>query len=428
MRISPTERQDMERRNRERLPAACRALFQGLPAFVLIVSATIAFTPEALAKLKDSESSPIVMVKEEAAPNVLVKTYTKEELSKKMPGNPITNLNQRIISELTGLINNLGNSFRGSDPTAKLEAMKTLAPTDEEINAHHATLRDAPKTRKANHEVIRQFMGTQAQTVGTAAVKSKVPYFGNLGSGFNFDLNFDTFFAESEQKNANSGAVRYSLILKDIQPAKGQDRAAISSDISEELKYAGHADVKWTIGPLMEDHNRKILAEPPMAHQQTEHRSFLGFRIPKFSFKGNVKPENFENLSTVKKDAMPSWLLSLSQTEGYYNMTHRTEFGGKKVSTEHLFRTPVAGSIEVGRRFSDNWDVLQTSAYNILYDKRMPLLSVHYLNVEQRYSADLGTNIGNTSISVSARNEAKGPIKVEADRPESYSVNVTKSF
>ena len=125
---------------------------------------------------------------------------------------------------------------------------------------------------------------------------------------------------------------------------------------------------------------------------------------------------------------MPSWLLSLSQTEGYYNMTHRTEFGGKKVSTEHLFRTPVAGSIEVGRRFSDNWDVLQTSAYNILYDKRMPLLSVHYLNVEQRYSADLGTNIGNTSISVSARNEAKGPIKVEADRPESYSVNVTKSF
>ena len=428
MRISPTERQDMERRNRERLPVACRTLFQGLPAFVLIVSATIAFTPEAFAKMKDTESSSIVMVKEEAAPNTLVKTYTKDELSKKMPGNPITNLNQRLITELTGLINSLGNSLRGTDPEAQLEGMKTLTPSDDEINAHHANLRDAPKTRKANHTGVRQFMGTQAQKVASATVKSKIPYVGTIGTGFNFDLNFDSFFAESNQKNPNSGAVRYSLILKDIQPAKGHDRAAVSSDISEEMKYAGHADVKWTIGPLMEEHNRKILAEPPMALQQKQARTFLGIRIPMFSFKGNVKPEKFDNLSKVKKEAMPSWLFSLAQTEGFYNMTHKTEFSGKKLSTEHLFRTPVAGTIEVGRRFSDNWDVLQTSAYNILYDKRMPLLSVHYLNVEQRYCADLGTTIGNTSVSISARNEAKGVIADETTRPESYSVNVTKSF
>ncbi len=428
MRISPTERQDMDRRNRERLPAACLSLFKGLPAFVLIVSATISFTPEAMAKMKDSESSPIIMVKQEAAPNILVKTYSKEELSKTMPGNPVTNLNQRLMSELTGLINGLRNSFGGSDQAARLDALKTLTPTEDDVNFHHAVLKDAPKTRKADHLAIRQFMGNEAQKVASSAVKSRLPYLGTLGSGFNFDLNFDTFFGESKQKNSHSGQVRYSLILKDIQPAKGENRAAISSDISDELQYAGHADVEWTIGPMMEEHNRKILAEPPMDLQQKDSRSFLGIRIPKFSFKGNVKPENFDNLSKVKKESMPSWLFSLSQTEGFYNMSHRAEFGGKKISTEHLFRTPVAGTIEVGRRFSDNWDVLQTSAYNILYDKRMPLLSVHYLNIEQRYAADVGTTVGGTSVSVTARNKAKGVVDAEANRPESYSVNVTKSF
>jgi hypothetical protein len=427
MRISPTERQNMDRRNRERLPAACRSLFQGLPGFILIVSATITFTPEALAKMQDSESAPIVMVKQEVEPNISTKSYSKEELSKKMPDNPITNLNQRLMTELTGLINGLGSSFRGSKQVKKLDSLKTLTPTDDDINIHHANLRDAPKTRKADHSGIRQFIAGEAQKVATTSVKSRIPYVGSLGSGFNFDLNFDTFFGESKQKNANSGTVRYSLILKDIQTKKGLDRASVSSDVSEELKYAGHADVEWTIGPLMEDHNRKILAEPPMEPQQKEARSFFGIRIPKFSFKGNVKPENFDNFSNINKEDMPSWLFSLSQAEGFYNLSHKAEFGGKAVSTEHLFRTPVAGTIEIGRRFSDKWDVLQTSAYNILYDKRMPLLSVHHLNVEQRYSADLGTTVANTEISVSARNKAKGTVK-EADRPESYSVNVTKSF
>jgi hypothetical protein len=58
----------------------------------------------------------------------------------------------------------------------------------------------------------------------------------------------------------------------------------------------------------------------------------------------------------------------------------------------------------------------------------MPLLSVHYLNIEQRYAADLGTTVGGTSVSVTARNKAKGVVDDEAKRPESYSVNVTKSF
>jgi len=428
MRISPKERQEMDRRNRERLPAAYKTLFQGLPAFVLIVSATISFTPEALAKMKDSESSPIIMIKQESEPNIMVKTYTKEELSKKMPANPITNLNQRLVAELNGLINGVRRNFGGGDQAAQLEALRTLTPTEDDVNFHHALLKDAPQTRKANHLAIRQFMGSEAQKVASSTVKSRLPLIDAFGSGFNFNLDFDTFFGESKQKNPNSGNVRYSLILKDIQPIKGHDRAAISSDLSEDLQYAGHADVEWTIGPLMEEHNRKILAEPPMDLQKKETRTFLGVRIPKFSFKGSVKPENFDNLSKVNKEAMPSWLLSLSQTEGFYNMTHRAEFDGKKVSTEHLFRTPVAGTVEVGRRFSDNWDVLQTSAYNILYDKRMPLVSVHYLNIEQRYSADLGTTVGNTNVSISARDKAKGVVASEADRPESYSINVTKSF
>lgn len=433
MRISPTERQFMDRRAKHRLPAACQKKFKGLPVFVLIVSATLTFSAEALARIQSAdkgESKPMILVKELESSDTYTKTYTKEELNKQLPQNPIISLNQRLMSELTGLLNGVSRSFGGTNQKAALEGLKTLTPTDEQINFHIATLHDEPTTRKANKEAIRSFIGGEAQKVGSAIVKSRLPYIGAIGSGFNFNLDFDSFFSESKQKNEQKGQVRYSLILKDIKPAKkgiGTDRAAIS-DVQHELQYAGHADVEWTIGPLMEDHNRKILTEPPMELTQKKARSFFGLRIPKFSFKGGVRPENMDNLSKVSKESMPTWRFDLAQSEGFYNLIHKSEFSGKKLSTEHLFRTPVAGTVELGRRFSDNWDVLQTSAYNILYDKRMPLLSVHYLNIEQRYAADLGTNVGGAAVSVSARTEAQGTVAAEADRPRQYSVNVTKSF
>jgi hypothetical protein len=422
----------MDRRAKNRLPAASRKQFKGLPVFVLIVSATLTFSAEALARINGADgdtSKPMIIVKEQDGGDTYTKTYTKEELKKKLPANPITSLNQRLMTELTGLLNGVRNSFGGAAQRKSIDGLKTLTPTEEDINFHIATLHDAPETRKANKDAIRSFMGGEAQKVGSSIVKSHLPYVGAIGSGFNFNLDFDTFFSESKTKNEQKGQVRYSLILKDIKPAAkgvGTDRAALS-DAQQEMQFAGHADVEWTIGPLMEDHNRKILTEAPMELEQKKPRSFLGLRIPKFSFKGGVKPENFDNLSKVKKDSMPTWRLDLAQSEGFYNMVHKSDFNGKKISTEHLFRTPVAGTVELGRRFSDNWDVLQTSAYNILYDKRLPLLSVHYLNIEQRYAADLGTNVGGATVSVSARTEATGTVKAE-DKPRQYSVNVTKSF
>lgn len=427
MRISPAERQIMDRRARERLPAALRNMLNGVPAFVLIVSATISFSAEALAKMQSSTEIPAIVVTAQESDTV-TKTYTKEELSKQLPANPLTGLNERLISELTGLINGIGRSLGGSDQRKAIDNLKTLTPTNDNINFHIATLHDSPETRQANSSAIRQFLGGEAQKVGTTAVKAGMPLVGTIGSGFNFNLDFDSFFGESKKKNEQTGKVRYSLILKDIQPAtKSEDRAAIS-DVSQEMQYAGHADVEWTIGPLMEEHNRKILSEPPMELAKNESRSFFGLRIPKFSFKGSVKPENFDNLTKVKKESMPSMRFDLGQSEGFYNLVHKADFKGKKISEEHLFRVPVAGTVELGRRFADNWDVMQTSAYNILYDKRMPLLSVHYLNIEQRYSADLGTKVSDATVSVSARTEAKGKVAKPEEKLRSYSVNVTKSF
>lgn len=417
----------MDRRARNRIPAANRKLFKKMPAFVLIVSATVSFSAEAMAKIQNAESRPVILVKD-ANPDVYTKTYTKDELKKTMPQNPIVGLNTRLMAELSGLINGIGSAFSGSEQRTKLDALKTLTPDEDDVNLHIAALRDAPTTRKANQDDIRQFLGGEAQKVASSKVKSKMPFLGAIGSGFNFNLDFDSFFGESKSKNEKSGNIRYSLILKDIKPAKkGDDRAAIS-DIADEMQYAGHADVEWTIGPLMEEHNRKILSEPPMELDQKKQRSFFGLRIPKFAFKGSVKPENFDNITKVSKDSMPTWRFDLSQVEGFYSMIHTTKFKGEKLSTEHLFRTPVAGTIEVGRRFSDNFEVLQTSAYNILYDKRMPLLSVHYLNVQERYSADLGKKVGGANISLTARTEAKGKVDKEEDRPRNYSLNVTKSF
>ena len=104
---------------------------------------------------------------------------------------------------------------------------------------------------------------------------------------------------------------------------------------------------------------------------------------------------------------------------------------GNKVAQEQTFNIPVAGTLALGRRFSDNWQVVQTSAYNVLFDKRMPLVSVHYMHVEERYKGDIAKQIdASTRIAISGKARATGKVleKGEGDRPEQYSLEYLKTF
>jgi hypothetical protein len=109
-------------------------------------------------------------------------------------------------------------------------------------------------------------------------------------------------------------------------------------------------------------------------------------------------------------------------------MTYRTKMDGDRLSLEHAFKVPLAGTVALGRRFTDSWEVIETSAYNILYDKRLPLLSVHHMNIEQRYKADLAKSYGNHTVGVEARGEAKGELEDETTRPEAFSLTYTNKF
>jgi hypothetical protein len=195
----------------------------------------------------------------------------------------------------------------------------------------------------------------------------------------------------------------------------------------DDLKYAGHAEVKWTIGPLNEDNERPVFTAPPPEGEAVGGR-FGGSKYPRAKFKGNATPENFENLAKVDNKNPPLWRFDIAQEDDLYKLTYRTQMSGKKVNAEHTFRVPIAGTAALGRRFTDNWDVIETSAYNILYDKRLPMLSVHYMHIEQRYKADIAKQFGPTAVGIEGKGKATGKVVAPEDPKEAYSFHVTRDL
>ncbi len=442
MRISPEERRNLNRRLKDRVPAAASAKLKRVPMLVMIVTTTLFVTPEAWARIQSGKAEPAFVIGgvKAAESNFVTKTYTKEELSKKMPGNPVVTMDQRLMTEVTGVLNGIARNLSGSDQRAAIDNLRSRAPTDDEMGLRIAAFGDTegdwstqgPGNDKlsgkkaAAPEAIRTFFAGESQKVASANAKSRVPFFSRFGQGFKWDFNLGSLFGKKDQapaQTAAKGNVRYGLIVQDIKVDKNAPKRAALNDSTDELQYAGHAEVEWTIGPMTEEQGRKVYHEE--AKVEGGRPTIGGIRIPSPKFKGGATPENFENLAKVTEANKPLMRFDLTQEEGLYNMAYRTELTGKKISVEHAFTVPVAGTVALGRRFNDNWDVIQTSAYNVLYDKRLPLLSVHYMNIEQRYKADLSYNFKGHVVGVGARAEATGTVASEAERPEQYSVNYT---
>lgn len=448
MRITAEERRLMNRRNKDRIPPALRAAVKALPAFVMVVSTTLFVSPEAWAKVIEGKARAMVVVSDvDEHGNTFTKRYSKEELQKKMPGNPVIGLDYRIAQEVTGVINQVGTNLGGGDQSKIIADARTSQPAKDDLLFRAATLQEGPSTRHANIEAMRVMLASETQKAASTKAKTKFDFVSKIGAGFKFNLDIKSLFSRSGAKPsapvAQSGNVRYGLIVEDIVPdLKSPKRAALGSSAAEEMKYAGHAEVRWTIGPISESRNAPIFAPVASSADTVSARKtgsaapghdddlFARVKIPSPNFNGTATPENFENFAKVDKANMPAWRFDLVQEDGYYNMSYRTATNGKRLSVEHNFRIPVAGTVEIGRRFDDKWDVLETSAYNILYAKNAPLLSVHYLPVEDRLKADLNKTYGSHVIGIQGRGKAPEPAKLAhpEEAPEAYSLTYTTTF
>lgn len=439
MRITPEQRQMLNRRNLDRLPAAVRASSKGWPALVIVVTTTLFVSPEAWARVQEGKARAMVVTTErpsEAGENAFVKHYTKDELKEQIPANPVVGFDERIAVELTGVINRVGKNMGGKDQREAFDKARTTDPTADQWRVQAAAMADAPEQRKANVEGMRSLLATESQKAATTTAKSKFDLVGKLGGGFKFNLDLKSWFSGDKSGKqtatnaaaAKGGNIRYGLIVEDIVPdLKAPKRAAVGND--QELEYAGHAEVKWTIGPIEEAATRRMFEPVSQDGLSGKSTSAGGLKIPSPNFSGTLTPENLENFAKVDKENMPAWRLDLAQEDGLYSMAYRTKTNGERISVEHMFKLPIAGTIELGRRFSDNFDVVQTSIYNILYDKRMPLLSVHYMDVQQRYMADLTKTFGSHSVGVAARGKAKNTEGLKSDEVnENYTINYTNQF
>jgi hypothetical protein len=435
MRFSAKDRRIMERRLKDRIPAACRAGVRRAPRYALMVAATIVLSPEAWAKVRAREAEAVFTVtgEKKAERNEYTKVYTKEELSKTLPKNPLTTLDERILTEVTQLFRRITANQKKKDQRETLEKLRSTEPDPETYKMHLAALKEPPKGRDTNPQSVAMYMTGELSNAVSDQVKSEIDLFQELNSGLDFDMDLAKLFSSSDGgAKPRSGKVRYGLVLKEIVPDKKAPKRAATSAMGHDLEYAGHADVEWTIGPVAEPAGEKLFnlrnyaAVKPEAPKKESLWSRI--KLPKPGFKGRATPQNLGNIAKVDGDNLPQWKIEIDQVEGLYQLDYYTKPDGEKITAEHTVKVPVAGTVELGRRFNDNFEVVQTSAYNILYDKRLPLVSIHYMNIEERYSGSVGKKFDGHAVSVAVRGKAKGVVADEATRPETYSLKYTTRF
>jgi hypothetical protein len=414
----------MNRRLRDRIPPAVLARIKRMPAVMLMVTTTLVITPEAFAKVQAGEAGVSL---------VTTKTYTKDELKQTVPPNPQPDLDQRVYKEVTGLLNIMGKNLGDDKRRVVLDGLKTKEATRDTFQMAQATMHEVPKDSDFAMEGLRAFFGLETQRAVRGEVKERWTTFTKIANMFKTNLNLGSMFGGGNDAAPTSGTIRYGLVVNDIVPDRDTPRfAAISDTMEDELQYAGHADVHWTIGPV--DQKSRVFDGVGGNDPSPPEDPGLKIKVPRANFKTDVTTENVDDdishYGSSSSAPMPNLKFTATQEDGLYQLSYtKANAPGAKSGAEHLFKLPVAGTAEVGRRFDDHFHVIETAAYNILYDKRMPMLSVHRMHIEQRYSAELAKQFsGNQSVGVTGRTQATGTVAKPEDAPAQYGLNYTRSF
>lgn len=420
MRIGWKERRILQRRLKNRHPPAFP---RSIPRVGLIVSATVAIDPSALAKIAVGDATPVL------APILIEKHWNKNELGKSMPPNPVLGLNDRLADELTALLVRMAKNQQTDKSRQAQQKVVTVQPSKQDYLLSLDGLKDPPTTRTPQAEALWGYIGSEGNKAGNEHIKERINVIRNLNQGLNFDLNLRSIFQGNSKSSNKSGAVRYGLILKDIKPDMNAPHRAAINDMVNEIEYAGHANVEWTIGPLDEERGRSIYQEPTTADEGIFDDTMLkSLKIPKPNFRGRIKPE-LADLAGLKGNNLPVWTIEVSQEEGYYTLVQQVKSTGARVGQEHRFKFPIYADTNVGRRFNDKWQAIETSAYNILVDKNLPIISLHQMHIEQRYRVEASKRIGPHRIGFEHKSEAQNPAAVkEKERPESYTLKYETNF
>ena len=390
----------------------------------LIIIATFFLAPDAFAKIT-----------EQKAEAVFTRTYTKEDLKHAEPANPSKGLGDILKEHATALFSRLTAQQAGANAKLIEFQGQVRELTDEERAMRLDGLQKDPE-RKLDTKALAAFMKSQSQKAAGEHLKESNDSLRKIKNGFAVKLNLkDLFTSRKKSDQLAAGNVRYGLLIKDIVPDnKGKARAAVNRSNPSDLQYAGHAEVQWTIGPVFEDSNRKVFNVSDDIAESSDS-GIMGLlskiKLPSPAFTAKIEPGTADEQAAANagggKTKMPLKAM-IGQEEGYYTMTYTT--AGAQGVAQHDVRIPIAGELAVGRRFNDKFDVVQSSIFNVLVDKRAPIVSVHYLHLEERFKSEIVSEKPGRRVSLETSHQAKkkDPASIPADQRDSYSVKYSKDL
>lgn len=440
MRISSRDRDLIDRRLRDRIPPALAAGIKKVPQTTIVVVATLFLTSEAMAKI-EAGAKPYVAIENQDNADVdlgtaenaeqegrfFEKSYSKEELDKTYPSvNTPPQLKQRLAAEVNGILHQMAHAQRNSTTNHYRKELLTVNPSEEDYFLHLDALKDAPKERKTDGDALRNFWRAETNKAVTKSARKRFNLFDRFKKGLNFNFGFAEIFSptttEASSNEAPKGKIKYGLVLREINPDPNAPKsAAVGRTTSESFQNAGHAEVEWTIGPLAEESNRSLFnVKAPNLNQPAPMPTTLWGRIkaPSANFRGNIRPNHIEKVDENTQNFRPTFKWDIEQEQGYYQLTYETGSDPKLWHGEHTFRLPLYNGMHIGRRFDDRFELLETGAYNIVVDKHFPVMSIHYLHVQDQLGTDLSYTLSkDDSLTFSARSSAN---EKETDKEKNY--------
>ncbi len=401
MRLTTKEKRLMERRMRHRLPPAMMANLQKKSQAAILIVTTLLVTPDAWARIASNTGSPVLT---EAVDGRFTKTWSKDELVKTAAPVPVEDLSTILQEQVRGVMSRVTSSQNGNNPKLLEFRNRTKDDPTEAYGMNLALLQKEVRSTDLRSGEMRDYLRGQTEKAVGESIKSKIPFYKALKEGLSFNLNIGSWFGPKTETPVQTGQIRYGLIVQDIVPTKrGPAKAAINDSFSEDLRYAGQAEVKWTIGPVTELENRQIFTETPAAGESAE--SFWSrLSVPKPNFAGKIEPATADSSPIVTGKGLGQGLkFSMTQEDGLYQVVIVTTSVLKKDSMSHEFRIPVVGNMKIGRRLDDKFKTVQTSAYNVLIDKRAPIVNIHHVNAENRFRVEAAYERPGQSITAEAK-------------------------
>ena len=378
-------------------------------------------------------SGLVTSVPNAASAESFTKTWSKEDLAKTAEPVPVTDLSDILRDQIIGVASRVTANQNANTP--KLLEFRNRS-TDDPAPAYGlnvALLSPEVVDGRVDTDAMRTFLRSQTERAIAEEVKPRSAVYRMIRDGLAFNLRIGDLFTSESKSTQSAAELRYGLILKNITPVTtGSSQAAINDSYNEELRYAGKAEVAWTIGPVTEEQNRSIFRDVNLAGTAPTGSIWSRFPVPKPNFTGQIAPSSGDqSLPSVSSKGLGSgFKITLTQESGLYQMVLNTDNKFKKQNSSHEFRLPIVGKMSVGRKLDDKFDPVQTSAYNVLVAPQAPIVNLHYMHAEDRYRGELGLERGHRRVTAEALmrpgfRPGKGGL---GKKGEEYKLNFSTSF